>query len=70
MNFVAISFNPNKSLTYALRLNEIQDDKGKEIGEYIIDGNSFIYKFTPTQNESFLVMRSLTSNGVESSNSM
>ena len=43
LNFVAISFNPNKSITYALRLNSIQDDKGKEMeSESIIDGNSFI----------------------------
>ena len=32
INFVALNFNPNKSLSYALRLNELEDNKAKEIG--------------------------------------
>jgi hypothetical protein len=53
LNFVAISYNPSKSLSFAIRMIENGSKVDKEIGEYLLDANNYIDHFTQTENGAF-----------------
>lgn len=53
LNFVAISYNPSKSLSFAIRMIENGSNVDKEIGEYLLDANNYIDTFMQTENGAF-----------------
>jgi hypothetical protein len=53
LNFVAISYNPGKSLSFAIRMVENAEERDKEVGEYLLDANNFIDHFVLSENGAF-----------------
>lgn len=53
LNFVAISYNPAKSLSFDIRIVLKTDTSYKEIGEYQLDASNFIDHFVQSENGAF-----------------
>ncbi len=52
---MAISYNPNKNLSFAIRMIENGSTIDKEIGEYLLDANNYIDHFMQTENGAFVI---------------